>query len=190
MHAASGRITQGIDMGCDIHAYAEKRTETGWKRLDVKVPDDRDYESFAKLANVRNRFDWTPISKPRGLPDDTCISENDEVDYESPEYVWLGDHSFSWLLLSELLAVDWNETVAKSGLVRGKEAADHVRKYNYQPSEYCQGVGGAGADEYERVEWTQPLYRAVHTMREITLALLPYSDGKPENVRIVFGFDN
>src|SRR5690242_3218591 len=98
-------------MGCDIHPYAEVLTDSGWRKADVNVPSDRNYWAFSVMADVRNGSGFAgcdtgkpvePISKPRGLPADTSIADTD-ADFEDPAYIWLGDHSHSWLLLSELM---------------------------------------------------------------------------------------
>src|ERR1700691_1564806 len=90
-------------MGCDIHPYVEVRKNGTWVKADVKVPDGRNYWTFAKLANVRNGFGFAgcdtgdavvPICEPRGLPADTSIHDEDydEEAEDGLDRVWLGDH--------------------------------------------------------------------------------------------------
>lgn len=80
----------------------------------------RSYLTFSHLAGVRNYEDVIPIDKPRGLPDDMSellqrVSRDylstDECDAITEEYgeSWLGDHSHSWLTLTELDAHNWGE---------------------------------------------------------------------------------
>lgn len=105
-------------MGCDIHLYVEERLNDGkWGCVDyfktnpfysddplnekeykhIPIYDGRDYALFATLANVRNYGDITPISEPRGLPDDV----SDIVEKASND--WGDDgHSHSWFTAKEL----------------------------------------------------------------------------------------
>lgn len=59
--------------------------------------DQRDYDSFAVMANVTSQQIWPLISKPRGLPEDFFVF-NEYTHYQQ----WMGDHSHSYLLLSEI----------------------------------------------------------------------------------------
>ena len=85
--------------------------------------DGRNYKVFTALAGVRCCEGIVPICEPRGLPDcpDTAyFDEGIKIDGNFIELIsshrsgsieekgyWLGDHSYSWLLLSEVLAYDW-----------------------------------------------------------------------------------
>jgi hypothetical protein len=90
-------------MGCDIYSIAERKFNGEWKLiLNVTPLTQRQYSIFAFLANVRNYSCIPPISKPRGVPVD--ISREGEACY-------LGDHSYSWLLLSELLEFNYDMIV-------------------------------------------------------------------------------
>jgi hypothetical protein len=89
-------------MGCDIHMIVQRKTATGWETIpEFDCFDDRNYGVFGFLAGVRNYSDVPPLSEPRGLPDD--IQEGDDG--------WLGDHSFSWLVASELTNFDYDQPV-------------------------------------------------------------------------------
>lgn len=98
-------------MGADIHGVLQSRFEridgtmSGW--IDQgEVEDTRHYFKFAYLADVRNYCAVTPISKPRGLPEGFEV--DDENDYLLwGRKVWMGDHSHSWLLLSEIRDHDY-----------------------------------------------------------------------------------
>lgn len=171
-------------MGCDIHFVVEKRNDKGqWERVlpppEIYDPwlkeqadkeigesryyrervkcvwfDDRNYNLFAILANVRNRFDFKPISEPRGLPDDlspavrklTGEAESDPLDAEvigeddESSDVDLGDHSQSWLTLRELLAYDWSQEVKEGGWVDPWNF--ELWRRNGRPDSWNGGVSG------------------------------------------------
>lgn len=92
-------------MGCDIHAFAEKRNAAGVFKIlkSVEPFDVRSYGLFGFLAGVRNYSAITPIALPRGIPADASawITEEHET--------WSADaHSASWLSVAELLAFDYD----------------------------------------------------------------------------------
>jgi hypothetical protein len=182
-------------MGCDIHPYAEVRRNGKWERANVKVPNDRNYVAFGKLANVRNGYGFAgcdmgdavrPIDEPRGLPIDTSIADTPTLEFEDPGFVWLGDHSQSWLLLSELLAVDYTAAVTLRGMVSPDEY-EHWEKYKrkYPPRNYC---GWCSDPKYKQIEWQEPLMDAAPLLPKIIASICHL--GKPEDVRLVFGFDS
>ena len=83
-------------MGCDIHVHTEVKINGEWHHLGHPQVD-RHYALFAKMANVRNRGDITPIAEPRGLPAD--ITFLTKLDAER----WAGDaHSHSYLSPDEI----------------------------------------------------------------------------------------
>ena len=87
-------------MGCDIHAHVEIEVAGKWEHyscLDI----DRDYDLFARMANVRNRGSVNPISTPRGLPIDASVISKLESDSDGSD-----GHSHSWLNLGELKEFD------------------------------------------------------------------------------------
>ena len=106
-------------MGCDIHCRAHDAdgndiTFRGqWSEADPEYgPGEpfggRNYGVFGFLAGVRNYSDVTPIAEPRGLPDG--VKNNDDN--------WLGDHSFSWLSVAELSAVDYDAHIEDRRVAR------------------------------------------------------------------------
>jgi len=84
-------------MGCDIHMNIEVKTKNGWE-LYSKPDVDRNYQLFAKLANVRN-YDYkiNPISKLRGIPEDASYLVK-----KSYEYRRCDAHSASYITCGEL----------------------------------------------------------------------------------------
>lgn len=134
-------------MGCDIHFYVEVRKGGVWKSVDkwdtdedgwMHVPygdafyDDRNYDLFAILADVRNGVGFAGvttgegfniIAPPRGLPSDV-----------SPEVLkasscWGCDgHSHSWFTLAELEAFDWKQGTRHQGVVDPAEFKTYIQK--------------------------------------------------------------
>lgn len=87
-------------MGCDIHGLVQVRFNKDASYFDDgPIEDSRNYLVFSMLAGVRDRYGVRAIDQPRGIPED----------FEGDIYS-LGDHSFSWLTISEILAWDgWDE---------------------------------------------------------------------------------
>jgi len=96
-------------MGCDINLYFEqKNTEGKWEKIDVPerlIPDDRYYELFAFLAGVRNYDDFyiTGQFLHRGIPIDASCPKEQTDDF------YLGDHSFTYAYLDEILKSPWEK---------------------------------------------------------------------------------
>lgn len=85
-------------MGCDIHLFVEMKSKKLGKWLLYSHPEvRRDYDLFAKMANVRNYDNIEPLSDPKGLPDDISESVQLIYDYERPDA-----HSESYLTLMEI----------------------------------------------------------------------------------------
>lgn len=102
-------------MGADIHGVLQsrfKRVDGEWSGWidEEEIYDTRHYLMFGYLAGVRNYSGVTPISEPRGLPEDFEMKEGEyEVDTHTlwGLEVWMGDHSHSWLTLSEIRDHDY-----------------------------------------------------------------------------------
>lgn len=129
-------------MGCDIHMIAERRSKydddkDGWvpiltplfknKRYrknqalsDSNCPytfqpyDNRNYELFSVLADVRNGYDINPIAEAKGYPEDMHAVSKWLLD--GWDYV---HHSPTWLSLDEILAYDWKGTKSPSYVING-----------------------------------------------------------------------
>lgn len=103
-------------MGCDIHWHSEVKIDGVWHHYSANsIP--RDYFLFALLADVRNYDrDVTPISSPRGFPDDASVVT--KIDRDN----WDADgHSHSYILSSEMPSV-----MAQWKAFRGWEGPDSV----------------------------------------------------------------
>lgn len=89
---------RGEHMGTDIHSIAQVKRDGQWVTVAIGIAgDQRNYNTFAMLANVRNGRGfagcWTStgfpvIHEPRGLPKDLAavddFVENDEDDNPDP----------------------------------------------------------------------------------------------------------
>ena len=188
-------------MGTDVHPYVEVRLKTGqWKRAYVSLSRDRNYTTFAIIANVRNGFGFAgvpthetliPIALPRGLPPDTSIRDNDTEDYRDPEHVWLGDHSVSWLTLAELKSYDLDQVITETGVVSG--ANRELVKAGKVPLSWCGAKHPMTPDD-EQMEWQRPLRKSAYLLAEWIKQLEDFTLGgikyKDEDIRVVFGFDS
>lgn len=84
-------------MGCDIHIFIEKKTEEGWKEVDFGwlVPDERCYELFGFLSNVRGCSD-SPKMKSN-WPKNSELKEDE------------GYHNHGHAYVKDILKWDWPE---------------------------------------------------------------------------------
>lgn len=205
-------------MGTDIHGVLQSRysSESGWWTR-CEMERGRNYSLFAALANVRNGYGFagvpthtpiTPIAEPRGWPDDFDLKSVrgriPGVDWdEEEEELWLGDHSFSWLTLEEVIGWDgWDKPLSECGFISREQYESWDRKSPPKDG-WCGGISGRDivttdqADPYlatdrgwthVRVYWSRPLRGSCETF----LAWARYADEKTkgEEARIVFGFDS
>lgn len=198
-------------MGCDIHVRIECRDGMGnWHKVpfhtqyDVDCPSKyspveensilvdglnrRNYNFFAVLANVRNET-WSdripPIAEPRGLPSDLSGRGVDaDGCHMGSDYDWeFGDHSLSYITLQELLDYSWDQIIINRGFV----SDEFVNGWDGKtpPSSYA-GWSNRG----QQVEWQNTVKGMVgaHIFESIIPTLRQLGD--PEDVRLVFGFDN
>jgi len=164
-------------MGCDIHSHIEVREGGKWLEKTNCLPPDsfrpdtprsepfdwRSYSIFAFLAWVRNYDHCEPISEPRGVPDD--MSPWVKESYET----WDSDgHNHSWLSLKELLDFDYDKTFWNRRVMKNNNWASLAEEWEGKIISYRDNLMRWYFDELEAMEklW------------------------KPEDVRIVFWFDN
>jgi len=176
--------------------------------------DGRNYSLFSILANVRNGWGFAgvptgegfiPISEPRGLPSNVCSKIKTESDG------WGGDgHSHSWLTLKELQDYDWKgHTTIHIGVVNEQEFKEYLE--NGVPSGWAGGISGDGIttvtnDEMRdiisgvtprepgkryitSIKWPESYYSCTRDFVDRVIPNLA-KIGDPEDVRIVFWFDN
>jgi len=166
-------------MGCDIHMKIEVNQNGGWRNAWADLPegiDDRNYNLFAIFADVRNGTwgpELTPISEPRGLPKDCSLDEND-----------VGDHSFSWVGLDELLEYPWDTDYTYCAYVSDEDAKALAAGEIREPHSYA-----AYSTHGKQVSWTSNVRSAVRDWPTVFLPEL-LKLGEPDKVRLVFGFDS
>jgi len=196
----------------------QERMYNEWKELvsDGGVYEwaepPRWYELFSILADVRN-FDepkFNPISKPKGLPDD--VSDKVwELYHEAADAYY--PHSESYLTLRELLEFDWEqEHPGKRGYV---DAENYMKWKTGQAPDYCsvsfktleQEVTHDQMEKYilgqlkfdknpvTLVTWNEKYKDCAGVFySKIIPALINecevITQGNPDELRIVFWFDN
>lgn len=97
-------------MVTDIFSRAYRLVNRRWEVIPDVHPfyGSGSYRLFGFLAGVRNYAAIKPVSKPRGLPFGVALPPED---YDGPDEDWLGEHDHTWLMLTELLEVDYEQTV-------------------------------------------------------------------------------
>lgn len=190
-------------MGADIHSFVEIRKENKWELFeedvfpvykDEKIDSPfnwRSYSLFGFLADVRNYSNCKPISENKGMPDDSeyLNSESDDnFGYGGQKSTTTKKddirndgnyHSFSWLSLKELLDFDYDSTfedlrytrelVNDKGIVYGSNGAAVANPGEGKIISYKEHLSGSGF--FDDLEVLKTL-------------------GAPEDVRVVFYFDN
>lgn len=132
-------------MGCDIHLFIEEESSGSWW-FKSEYTVGRNYRLFAALADVRNGSGFAgcntgdpilPIAPTRGLPEDA--SYRTKSSYKE----WAGDaHSASWLLLSELLAYDWDREIVIRGYVP-EDVYLKMRDERHEPDSWSGFTSGS-----------------------------------------------
>lgn len=201
-------------MGTDIHySYQAKNEKDEWEDLEIgqeygsEFYIDRYYLLFSVLADVRNGFGFAgvktydpviPIDTPRGLPDDILGERIDKFDF--------GDHSFSWLLSSEILEYyKTPQLIPMFGVVPSKVFFDWDLKT--PPTSYCGDTSGPsvkvcylpydvkkaqqlGSENskytHYQIEWETDAIKDTYFFRDNIQKL----QDKYGEIRIVFGFDS
>lgn len=184
-------------MGCDINLFVEVKESGKWINKKSNYSHSRNRHLFSILANVRNGYPPLDfISEPKGMPDDA----SEEAKKEANTFEYEG-HSHSCLYLSELLLFDWDKKAEFKGIV---EYAHYmiIKDTNEAPTRYSIKTTGLGVklQDMKDIDESNPpthvIYRWHETYASMSMDFyeitIPYLKtlGDPENVRIVFFFDN
>lgn len=172
-----------------------------WKDL---LYSDRNYSLFAVLAGVRNSYGIDPIYEPRGLPTDVtelvkAKSDRWGIDGHSHSYLTLAEletHMGGAMILHHEGVVDWQGYMQWKELgfpyMYSKSVAGpkmHITTNKGMEDAIEWGFNKNGA--YTVVKWDSPASEDMGSFATETLPKLrQMSDGKPEDIRIVFWFDN
>lgn len=168
-------------MGCDIHGWVEIKRGKSWQSVH-EVPNDRSYDMFGILADVRNYIDLKPIAHPRGL-DVEDLSFWAKMDYDK----WSSDaHSASWLNWSDIENYDWDQKSIDGRVsIVNKETGEEKLKASLinpdllKDDEEFRHIERI-AKEIVPLKW-QGLFKEMEFYA---------TELGEENVRIVFWFDN
>lgn len=207
-------------MGCDIHGALQIRYSANSSYRSVQaIPRNRNYTLFAALADVRNYDSIKPLAPDRGVPADITYDSDDAFDEEGnrkPGRLDLGDHSMTWMTLTEVLEwPGWDQTVARTRLVDRVEYDRMLAAGETQPHSYCGDAWGPGILKVQHSEvldgtadpkWTHVWYPWTFTLREecetfhawLKWISLEYGwllaadrrEPDPAALRIVIGFDS
>lgn len=186
-------------MGCDIHFVTEVKKEGKWEGVeeDLKILENRNYSTFAFLANVRNSF-GTKGFEPKGSPEDM----SDEAKKLVEE--WDDGHSHSYLTLQELIDKDKTDYCS----VKCKILKDFYDKFIELGGVIPEGMSieedkpqsimdcfRFAVEETILVKWeaaeadtkNYPIFKIIEELKEIANI---HSITDFSNIRIVFFFDN
>jgi hypothetical protein len=158
----------------------------------AKEYHERNYDLFAMLADVRNGTGFAgvdtgdgfvPLADPRGLPTDTSIRDTDTSDVDE-DYVWLGDHSFSYCTLAEALSYDYDRTTKHRKMVSRGEMERMIVGHRLD-----QDGRDNGQTYYTTLEWEET-YRKSAGAAWFAFLEACRTLGNPNKIRFVFGFDS
>ena len=178
----------------------------------IKEPyKGRNYGLFSILAGVRNYGTIIPIADDKGIPADV----SQEIGAEHTR--WGADvHSASYLTVQELLAFDWEQTIKETSSVKmdwyeawllkgkkGNPVTEHIpfrdAAYKELPEEEMEKILSSKSEKL-RVLLDDVSYFCQMSIdvpySEFTKAFLTKTIpalqklGEPEDVRMVFWFDN
>jgi hypothetical protein len=184
-------------MGCDIHIYVEIRKENKWELFELEHFTLSEWEKRTyKMEKGASPFDWRSYSMYGFLAGvrRSGVTPIKECKYELPKDVsnevknayiqWEDDaHSASFLTLKELLEFDYNKdfttlTNKRNVLVEKifieKEYSENDIEHYYNNKEdetYYDALGGPDSMFFVHLKELSEL-------------------GHPDDVRIVFWFDN
>jgi len=171
--------------------------------FDLQVNDDGDSVSVtASDLLMAWDYDGTPCEVKSGRRA-SCLGQDDNR-------MWMGDHSHSWCLLSELETFVEKVAIKHEAKLYGvvdREEYDTAKKEGRRFQSWCGDVAGRGvvkASEQEyairpadgvthvQAEWTQNAMECSHLgeIREALHAIAKTCNVTPDAVRYVYGFDS
>jgi hypothetical protein len=139
---------------------ANSKYEPFTKRGRKTPLDDRNYDLFALLADVRNGYGFAgtprgnriePLSEPRGVPDDASFTWLETVDSWSVDM-----HSHSWFTLAELVA--WQEAgrlkphMVRTGVIPAS-VYEQLKRDGGEPQGWSGSVSGVGIWTLTPEQW-------------------------------------
>jgi hypothetical protein len=192
-------------MGTDIHIVCQinEIVSSKWETIDTGISRDRNYDTFAVLAGVRNGSGfagcdtgegWKVLFPPRGIPKDYVrksglpYEEGDDTD----ELYELGDHSYSWLTLAELHQI-WDYYKDREYEVHGMISPEQHKdlQEGKLPQFWC---GWTSDKSYIKTTWkvkaAEHLWLLKALIKDLEKVQKENSNTAPETIRIVFGFDS
>lgn len=188
-------------MGTDIHTVFQAKRGKEWVDVKSKFEENRHYFLFSWLADVRNGYGVAgvptydpvvPLAKPRGLPKDFTVEDDDTAHNGK----WLGDHSHSWLTADEILgATPPNKGVMRTGVI----TVEQFKRWDgkAQPDNWAGSISGRGIEvaasprligpttTHVTIEWAMPGDELTYFTDEVQRLKQEYGE-----VRVVFGFDS
>jgi hypothetical protein len=181
-------------MGADIHLFTEVRKNGKWQKADIDEAFGwRSYGLFGFFADVRNYSHVPQLADPKGLPNDseylnTPLDEPQRYIYggydNGTAYTKKGEiecdmnyHSLSWFTLKELMDFDYDQTFEDRRTIKTTVYSNGSKLID-------------GRAEVEPGQGTKITFREFlgsHYFDQITDL---QSLGQPEDIRIIFWFDN
>lgn len=207
-------------MGTDVHAVFERKInhheesskKSQWEFITSEWDQDRHYNLFSWLADVRNGFGFAgtktndyikPIFMPRGLPEDLKNIDYNYIEYQGE---WLGEHSHSWLLGSEIInAIKEISPITRYGVISYNNYINWDKVS--EPENYSSGIWGRNVkviepeelnlvstfspeiNVYVSVKWTVSAEQLKEEFKYFTDEIKRLVDLYGE-IRMVFGFDS
>lgn len=190
-----------VDFICKKPEHERDEKDEYWNRRTWDP--GRNYMLFGILAGVRNR-DVVPIAEQRDVPDDSCPEIREH--YEQ----WSGDaHSASYLTAAELLAaakngckmhgffdtkdyIQYKETGQPDQWFNKYQLFDQEVISNEEMDRRIENIAFSNQKEkyVTEVEWDFPYKESAPYFWETIVPTMAALDPNPENVRMVFWFDN
>ena len=139
----------------------ESKYEPFTRRYRFAPLDNRNYDLFALLANVRNGYGFAgvrrgdaiePLDMPRGIPSDASYGWLEYCDSWGPDL-----HSHSWFTLAELVAFQeqgrFGQRMRRTGVISGKYY-EELQRTGKKPESWSGSISGNGIititpDEYD-----------------------------------------